>query len=118
MIPRPRLTVRRLMIVAMILCVLLMGEKMRRVSRYRSMRAAELADEAESWSKDASVVEKMMANPGGNDEADTRVRLTEIRDAARGYRKRSEYCRGLASVYEHAAYRPWLWMEPEPPLPE
>ncbi len=117
MIPRPRLAIRWLLIVATILGVALAGEKLRRVSRGRSLRAAELAAEAESCARDASATEKLLADPGGVDEAERKVRLAEIRDAVEGYRTLGRYNRDLADRYERAAYRPWTRMGPEPPPP-
>ncbi len=112
------LKVRYFLIAAVLLGLLLAAEKLRRVSRFRSEKAAELKAEAESWEKDAVATERLLADSGELDGTDRRVRIAEIRDAIGGYRSLSLHARRLADAWRAGANRPWLPMPPEPPPPE
>jgi hypothetical protein len=117
-LPRLRFTVRRMMIVVAVVATLLAAEKMRRVRRERSLKAADYAAEAKSWSDDASEVESMLVKPRSRSDAASRQRLAELDEVARNYRDHERSNRELASRYARAAARPWLPIERDPPEPK
>lgn len=117
-LPRPRFTIRRLMVVVALAAALLMAAKTCWVWRERRQKAAEYAAEAESWSDDASKVERMMVKPRSGADAASRRRLAELSEVATNYREHERSYRELAAKYARAAAHPWLPMEPAPPDPK
>jgi hypothetical protein len=117
-LPRARFTIRWLMVAVAGAAILLTAEKLRRVWRERSLKAAEYAAEAKSWSDDASKVERMMVKPRSRSDAASRQRLADLDDVARNYRDHERSYRELASKYDRAAARPWLPIESDPPEPK
>jgi hypothetical protein len=114
---RPRFTIRRLMVVVAVVATMLTAEKMRRAWWERSLKAAEYAAEAKSWSEDASKVERMMVKPRSRSDPASRQRLADLDGVARNYRDHERSYRELASKYTRAAARPWLPIEHDPPDP-
>jgi hypothetical protein len=117
-LPRLRFTIRWLMVAVAVMATLLMAEKMRRAWHERSLKAAEYAAEAKSWSDDASKVESMMVRPRSRSDAASRQRLAELGEVARNYRDHERSNWELASKYARAAARPWLPIERDPPEPK
>ncbi len=115
---RPRFTIRRLMVVVVVVATLLTVEKMRRAWRERTLKAAEYASEAKSWSEDAAKVDRMMVKPRSLSDAASRQRLAELDQVARNYRDHERSSRELASKYARAAARPWLPIERDPAEPK
>jgi hypothetical protein len=112
-LPRPRFTIRWLMVVVAVVATLLTAEKMRRNWRERSLMAAAYSAEAKSWSDDASKVESMMVMPRSRSDPASRQRLADLERVARNYRDHERSNRELASRYARAAARPWLPIEPD-----
>jgi hypothetical protein len=96
---RPRVTVRRMMILVAIVALVIGGEKMRR--RWLGLRemAAEHKFRAEACETVAS-------------EQGPRWRRYAH------YRTVAAYSRRMQIKYEHAMRRPWLSVEPDPPKPK
>jgi hypothetical protein len=117
-LPRARFTIRWIMVAVAIVAILLTAEKTRRVWRERSLKAAEYATEAKSWSDDAANVERMMVKPRSRSDAASRQRLAELEEVARNYRNHERSNRELASKYARAAARPWLPIERDPLEPK
>jgi hypothetical protein len=117
-LPRLRFTIRGLMVAVAVVAILLMAEKMRRRWHERSLKAAEYAAEAKSWSDDASKVEDMMVKPRSKSDAASRQRLAELDGVARNYRDHERTYGELASRYARAAAHPWLPIETDPSEPK
>jgi hypothetical protein len=111
-LPRPRFTVRRLMVAVALAAALLTAAKICWVWYDRRLKSAEYALEAESWSVDASEVESMMVKPRSGTDAASRQRLVELNEVANNYREHERSNRELAATYARGAARPWLPMEP------
>lgn len=100
--PRPRFTVRRLMLaVAVAAVVLTTVQWWRRRASY-----AERAEYHRRWSES-----KHSFTPDGMSEEQMRRAFAEMAAENR-------FHRDLARKYEHAARYPWLPVAPDPPLPE
>ena len=108
---RPRFTIRWLMGAVAAIAVLLTGGMMLRNWRERSLKAAEYAAEAKSWSDDASKVERMMVLPRSRSDAASQQRLAGLDGVAKNYRDHERSNLELASKYARAAARPWLPIE-------
>ena len=116
-LPRPRFTIRRLMVAVALAATLLTAAKTWWVWHERKLKAAEYAAEAVSWSADASAVERMMVKPRSGTDAASRRRLAELGEVANNYREHERSNRELAAKYARAAAQPWLPMEPVSPEP-
>jgi hypothetical protein len=142
-IPRVRFTVRRLMIVVVIVAGLLWGLKMRRLSVSYSEQAATHASEQKFWDSGVSLSNVEIARrtshlaelrekanrdraEGFPEVANNFERLIELESHMLNYyledariRKshRDESAR-LNRKYYRAARYPWLSVEPDPPEPE
>ena len=112
-LPRPRFTIRSLMVVVAVVATILTAEKIRRNWRERSLKATAYSAEAKSWSDDASKVERMMVMPRSRSDPASRERLADLEKVARNYRDHERSHRELASQYARAAARPWLPIEPD-----
>jgi hypothetical protein len=108
---RPRFTIRWLMVAVAAIAILLTAGMMLRNWRERSLKAAEYAAEAKSWSDDASNVERMMVLPRSRSDAASQQRLADLDGVAKNYRDHERSNRELASKYARAAARPWLPIE-------
>jgi hypothetical protein len=117
-LPNPRFTIRRLMLAVALAATLLTAAKTCWVWQERRLKAAEYAAEAESWSADASKVERMMVKPRSGTDAASRRRLAELSEVANNYRENERCNRKLAATYARAAAQPWLPMEPVSPEPK
>ena len=109
--PRLRFKIRGLMVAVAVVAILLTAEKLRRRWHERSLKAAEYAAEAKSWSDDAAKVEQMMVKPRSKSDAASRQRLAELDGVAKNYRDHERSYRELASRFARAAARPWLPIE-------
>ena len=96
------------MVAVAVVAILLTADMMRRRWRERSLKAAEYAAEAKSWSDDSAKVEKMMVKPRSQSDTASRQRLAELGGVARNYRDHERSNRELAYQYARAAARPWL----------
>jgi hypothetical protein len=114
----PQFTIRRLMVAVALAAMLLKAAKTCWVWHERSLRAAEYAAEAESWSADVSKVEGMMVKPRSGTDAASQRRLAELSEVTNSYRENERSNRELAAKYARAAARPWLTMEPVSPEPK
>jgi hypothetical protein len=103
------------MVTVALTAVLLTAAKICWVWRERRLKATEYAAEAESWSGDASKVERMMVKPSSGTDAASRRRLAELSEVAKSYRDHERSNRELAARYARAAAQPWLPMEPVSP---
>ena len=110
-IRRPRFTIRWLMVAIAAIAVLLAAAMLLRNWRERSLKAAEYAAEAKSWSDDASKIERMMVLPNSRSDAASQQRLADLDGVAKNYRDHERSNRELASKYARAAARPWLPIE-------
>jgi hypothetical protein len=108
---RPRFTIRWLMGAVAAIAVLLTGGMLLRNWRERSLKAAEYAAEAKSWSDDASKVERMMVLPRSHSDSASQQRLAGLDGVAKNYRDHERSNLELASKYARAAARPWLSIE-------
>lgn len=117
-LPRPRFTIRRLMVAVALVAGVLMAAKTCWVWRERRQKAAEYAAEADSWSVEASKVERMMVKPRSSTDAASRRRLAELSEVATNYREHERSNRELAARYARAAAHPWLPIEPVSPDPK
>ena len=108
---RPRFTIRWLMVAVAAIAILLTAGMMLRNWRERSLKAAEHAAEAKSWSDDTSEVERMMVLPRSRSDAASQQRLADLDGVAKNYRDHERSNRELASKYARAAARPWLPIE-------
>jgi hypothetical protein len=117
-LPRPRFTIRWLMVAVALAAALLTAAKIWWVWHERRLKAAEYAAEADSWSDDASKVERMMVKPSSGTDAASRLRLAELNEVAKNYREHERSSRELAAKYARAAAQPWFPMEPVSPEPK
>jgi hypothetical protein len=106
------------MLAVAVVAALLTAEKMRRVWRERSLKAAQFAAEAVSWSEDAAAIERMMVKPRSLGDPASLKRLADLDGIAKNYRDHERYNRGLASTYARAARHPWLPVAPDAPEPK
>ena len=106
-----RMKIRRMMVVIAVVAVLVTAGMMLRNWRERSLKAAEYAAEAKSWSDDASKVERMMVLPRSRSDAASQQRLADLDGVAKNYRDHERSNRELASKYVRATARPWLPVE-------
>jgi hypothetical protein len=106
------------MVTVALAAVLLTAAKICWVWRERRLKAAEYAAEAESWSGDASKVERMMVRPSSRTDAASRRRLADLSAVAKNYREHERSNREFAARYARAAAQPWVPMEPVSPEPK
>jgi hypothetical protein len=102
-LPRVRFTVRRLMIAVAVLALLLGATAIRQ----RRAHFQSLADYHAVQARHIQSSHGSMIRPGGT--------LVHV---PLGSPSRAAYHKDMAIKYEHAASRPWMTVEPDPPLPE
>ena len=117
-LPKPHFTVRRLMLIVAVVAVVLSGEKLRRAWRDRSLKAAEYAAEAESWSVDAARIQDMTAASRARGDVASLKRVAYLEEVVRSDRRLEGIYREKASRYARAARYPWLPVAPDPPEPK
>ena len=117
-LPRPRLTIRRLMIVVALVGAALGGEKMRRVRAERASKAAFHESWADVWAEDGSRMDGIMDQARHLDDDALRQRLVDFARERENTRAHERWDREMATKYARAAARPWLPLEPDPPAPE
>ena len=116
-LPRVRFTVRRMMIVVAVAAMLLGAYEMLGVSLYRRKQALHFGLAESDALRELADHERITALIKG--QAGTTARDRETKHIALGEqaRKRAAYFTAMKRKYEIAAIRPWVSVEPDPPLP-
>jgi hypothetical protein len=124
-LPRPRFTVRRLMLAVAIVALLAGAERLWRRSRAFSYLADEHGLRYDYWREEGldhatgAAKHRDLAIIGDEESRQQHRRLAvQEGEIAADLAKTAAYHERLWRKYEHAARYPWLPVEPDPPEPE
>jgi len=111
--PRPRFSLRWLILLVLVAALLLFGEQMRRTRRFRLLKAEEYRQEERDWRQTQLQLERRFAqgrdaNPRYADlsEVELRRELENIRDVSENHRIWADHSLRLVRWYEQGAVRP------------